>query len=124
MFFCFVLVFFLAGFVSMCSLGCPGTRYVDQASLGLICLCLLNAEIDGMCHHVQVNFSVYKVMGFVVTFVCVYFCTLLTFTPSPRLLVPPPPFLCFPSSFREDKMSLIASSTFVTFCFLDDSHSD
>jgi hypothetical protein len=52
---CFGLVWFETGFFS-CSLGCPGTSFVNQARLKLTELCLLSlpsAGIKGMHHHCQ-----------------------------------------------------------------------
>jgi hypothetical protein len=41
----------------VCSVGCPGILSVDQAVLEFrdspICLCLLNAGVKGMCHHLS-----------------------------------------------------------------------
>jgi hypothetical protein len=71
--FCFVL---FRDRVSLCSLGCPGTHFVDQASLELrksTCLCLLSAGIKGMCHHCPAktnSFVVFVVV--VVLFVCLF----------------------------------------------------
>ena len=47
----FVCLFFS---FSLCSPGCPGTISIDLASLELkrsVCLYLLGAEINSMCHH-------------------------------------------------------------------------
>jgi hypothetical protein len=54
--FCFVLFFVFWDRVSLCSPGCPGTHFVDQAGLELrtqksACLCLASAGIKGVHHH-------------------------------------------------------------------------
>jgi hypothetical protein len=55
--FCFLGFFFFLVFrdrVSLCSPGCPGAHFVDQAGLKTqksACLCLLSAGIKGVRHH-------------------------------------------------------------------------
>ena len=52
--FCFVLFCFVDTRFPLCSLGCPGSHFVDQAGLELMDLpCLLSAEIKGVCHHAR-----------------------------------------------------------------------
>jgi hypothetical protein len=55
-FFCCCCWFFETGF--LCSPGCLGTHFVDQAGLWTqksACLCLPGAGIKGMCHHAQLR---------------------------------------------------------------------
>jgi hypothetical protein len=53
--FCFFFLVFFEILVSLCSPGCPGTHFIDQAGLKLTqksaCLSLPSAGIKGVCHH-------------------------------------------------------------------------
>jgi hypothetical protein len=55
--FFFLLFLVFRDRVSLCSPGCPGTHFVDQAGLETqksACLCLPSAGIKGVRHHAQV----------------------------------------------------------------------
>jgi hypothetical protein len=49
--FFFLLLFLFWDRVSLCSPGCPGTHFLDQASLEPTCLYLPSAGIKRVCHH-------------------------------------------------------------------------
>jgi hypothetical protein len=50
--------------VSLCSSGCPGTHFVDQAWPRIqksACLCLLSAGIKGVHHYAQLGYTFVKI---------------------------------------------------------------
>jgi hypothetical protein len=54
-----VVLFVFRDNVSLCSPGCPGTHFVDQAGLELrdppASLCLPSSGIKGVCHHTRLR---------------------------------------------------------------------